>query len=243
MFSVTPWSDRIYLIIYFYQELSKQNIVFCCFKGKIMFVLPIIIWIGTVINLHEVQSMALKNDKIQSDYQIATLGGGCFWCIEAVFEEVKGIVSVVSGYSGGVTKNPSYHEVCTGTTGHAEVVQIKFDPAIINYKEILDIFFHTHDPTSLNKQGADIGTQYRSVIFYHNMKQQAIAEEIIKELNATRVYSKPIVTQLEKFTAFYLAEEYHQEYFKKNPDAAYCNFVVKPKVDKLKKDYSEMLKR
>ena len=204
--------------------------------------LTMITWIVTFLSLQAGQSEENKNLEMDTGYEIATLGGGCFWCTEAVFEEVKGVVSVVSGYSGGLIKNPSYREVCDGNTGHAEVIQIKFDPSVINYKQILEIFFHTHDPTTLNRQGADTGTQYRSVIFFHNKKQMTEAKEKISELNASGGFSKPIVTLVEQFTALYLAEDYHQDYFAKNPNAAYCSYVVKPKVDKLKKNYSEMLK-
>jgi peptide-methionine (S)-S-oxide reductase len=178
----------------------------------------------------------------QQNYEIATLGNGCFWCSEAVYEEVKGILSVESGYSGGTVKNPSYREVCTGNTGHAEVVQIKFDPSEITYEKILEIFFNTHDPTTLNRQGADVGTQYRSVIFYHNQNQKIIAENCIKKLEESSKFKNPVVTEIDEFTVFYKAEEYHQDYFKKNPDAAYCSYVVKPKLDKFVKNYSDLLK-
>lgn len=207
-----------------------------------MIILTIITWIFTFLSFQAEKYTENNTLEMETGYEIATLGGGCFWCTEAVFEEVKGVISVVSGYSGGLIKNPSYREVCDGNTGHAEVVQIKFDPSVINYKQILDIFFHTHDPTSLNRQGADTGTQYRSIIFFHNQKQKTEAEEKISELNKSGIYSKPIVTFVEQLAVFYLAEDYHQEYFAKNPNAAYCSFVVKPKVDKLKKNYSGMLK-
>jgi peptide-methionine (S)-S-oxide reductase len=178
----------------------------------------------------------------QQNIEIATLGSGCFWCSEAIYEGLKGVVSVQSGYSGGFVKNPSYREVCNGTTSHAEVVQIRFDPSIISYKYILEVFFHTHDPTSLNQQGADIGTQYRSVIFYHSNNQKDIANEVIKNLTSDHTYSKPIVTEVSPFSAFYIAEEYHQDYFAKNPNAAYCNYVIRPKIDKFQKNYSKQLK-
>jgi peptide-methionine (S)-S-oxide reductase len=174
--------------------------------------------------------------------EIATLGSGCFWCTEAVFEGLKGIVSAESGYSGGYIKNPSYREVCNGATGHAEVVQIRFDPSLISYEEILEVFFHTHDPTTLNQQGADVGTQYRSVIFYHNPSQKEIAEKVIHDLTKSNAFNKPIVTQISPFTAFYKAEDYHQDYFAKNPEASYCSFVIRPKIDKFRKNYSDKLK-
>jgi peptide-methionine (S)-S-oxide reductase len=178
----------------------------------------------------------------QPKTEIATFGGGCFWCTEAVFESMKGVYSVESGYSGGSVKNPSYREVCTGTTGHAEVIQVHFDPLQINFKELLEVFFDTHDPTSINKQGGDTGTQYRSVIFYHNTIQKEIAEEFIRELNSKKVYQKPVVTELTEFTAFYVAEDYHQDYFRKNPDVPYCSYVINPKLLKFRKNYADMLK-
>jgi peptide-methionine (S)-S-oxide reductase len=199
----------------------------------------LIILFGLTDNL---QLLTTDTVTIQQNTEIATIGGGCFWCSEAVFEGLNGVVSVESGYSGGYVKNPSYREVCNGTTGHAEVVQIRFDPAIINYEEILEIFFHTHDPTTLNQQGADVRTQYRSVIFYHNEIQKTTAELKIQEINKKAVFNKPIVTQITTFTAFYKAEDYHQNYFANNPNASYCSFVIRPKIDKFKKKYSEKLK-
>lgn len=174
--------------------------------------------------------------------ELATFGGGCFWCTEAVYEEVKGIIDVVSGYAGGTVVNPSYREVTTGRTGHAEVVQIRFNPDIISYKEILEIFFKTHDPTSLNRQGADVGTQYRSVIFYHSDYQKNIASDLIQEMNNSGMYDSKIVTQLQKYQHFYLAEDYHQDYFRKNPDQGYCSAVIRPKMTKFRKDFSSKLK-
>lgn len=177
------------------------------------------------------------------DKQIATLAGGCFWCLEAVYDQVEGVFSVESGYAGGKTVNPTYNEVCTGTTGHAEVVQITFDPEIVSYQDLLNIFFTIHDPTTLNRQGADIGTQYRSAIFFHDDKQKAIAEQVIKDLEAKRIWDRPIVTSLEKMDMFYIAEPYHQEYFDRNPSLAYCQVVVAPKVAKFRKQFSQKLKR
>jgi len=174
--------------------------------------------------------------------EIATLGSGCFWCTEAVFEGLKGVVSAESGYSGGFVKNPSYREVCNGVTGHAEVVQLRFDASLISYGQILEIFFNTHDPTTLNQQGADVGTQYRSVIFYHNQSQKEIAEKTIQDLSKSSAFNKPIVTQINAFTAFYKAEDYHQDYFANNPEASYCSYVIRPKIDKFRKNYSDKLK-
>lgn len=174
--------------------------------------------------------------------QIATLGGGCFWCTEAVFRELKGVEKVESGYSGGTVPNPSYEQVCTGRTGHAEVVQITFDPSTISYKEVLEIFFTVHDPTTLNRQGGDAGTQYRSIILYHDNQQKATAEQVIREITAANIWDAPIVTQLEPFNAFYKAEDYHQEYFENNPGQPYCRIVIAPKVRKFREHYQEKLK-
>lgn len=173
---------------------------------------------------------------------VATLGGGCFWCTEAVFSELKGVDRVESGYSGGNVANPTYEQVCTGKTGHAEVVQITFDPTIISSKDILTIFFTIHDPTTLNRQGADVGTQYRSVIFYHNSEQKIVANQVIREIEAAGIWDASIITQVVPFEVFYMAESYHQEHFKRNPDQAYCQVVIAPKVTKFRKQYLSRLK-
>lgn len=170
------------------------------------------------------------------------MGGGCFWCTEAVFLEIDGVTGVVSGYSGGHLKNPTYNQVVSGTTGHAEVVQVSFDPEIVSYREILEVFFTMHDPTSLNRQGADVGTQYRSVIFYHNEEQRRVAEAFIKEMNETNLFNLPIVTQLEPFEVFYEAEDYHKNYYNRNKNQGYSRFVIKPKLEKVEKKHKEMLK-
>ncbi|MGB8218585.1 MAG: peptide-methionine (S)-S-oxide reductase MsrA [Candidatus Methanoperedens sp.] len=175
--------------------------------------------------------------------ETATLGGGCFWCLEAIFSELRGVEKVVSGYSGGSVPNPSYREVCAGTTGHAEVIQVTFDPGVISYKELLMVFFSVHDPTTLNRQGADVGTQYRSVIFYYTNEQKDVAREVIAEIEAAMLWSAPIVTEITLFNAFYPAEEYHQEYFKRNPDQMYCRVVIEPKVAKFRKQYLTKLKK
>ncbi|HEX2994294.1 MAG TPA: peptide-methionine (S)-S-oxide reductase MsrA [Anaerolineales bacterium] len=180
---------------------------------------------------------------MNTNLQTATLAGGCFWCLEAVYDELKGVHSVESGYAGGQVDNPSYREVCTGTTGHAEVVQVRFDPNVISYRDLLNVFFTIHDPTTLNRQGADIGTQYRSAIFYHDEEQKKIAEETIKDLNAQKVWDNPIVTEVTKFEKFFQAEDYHQEYFANNPYQPYCQVVVAPKVSKFRKHFLEMLKK
>ena len=173
----------------------------------------------------------------------AVLAGGCFWCIEAVFKQIKGIENVESGYCGGTVKNPSYREVCTGRTGHAESVRLTFNPSIISYKQILRVFFTLHDPTSLNRQGNDIGSQYRSEIFYVNDKQRETAEQVIKELTEEKLWDKPIVTALEPLKEFYVAEKYHQDYYKKNPLNPYCFMVIRPKIGKLRKEYLDLLKK
>ena len=174
--------------------------------------------------------------------ETATLGAGCFWCVEAVFDALQGVEDVVSGYSGGHTKNPTYKEVCSETTGHAEVVQIRFDPSVISYADILRVFFTVHDPTQLNRQGNDIGESYRSAIFTHSDEQFRIAHEIIEEIKNEGLYSGQIVTEVTPFTDFYPAEEYHQEYFAQNPRQGYCQFVVAPKVAKFRKKYADQLK-
>lgn len=174
--------------------------------------------------------------------EITTLGGGCFWCLEAVYDQLKGVVDVVSGYAGGHVVNPTYKQVCTGTTGHAEVVQVTFDPTVISFKEILTVFFSIHDPTTLNRQGADVGPQYRSVVFYHSDEQKAITEQVIAELTAMRLWDNPIVTQIAPMDTFYPAEDYHQEYFARNPYQGYCQMVIAPKVAKFRKQFLEQLK-
>ena len=175
--------------------------------------------------------------------EIASLAGGCFWCLEAVFDELKGVEAVESGYSGGHVANPTYSQVCAETTGHAETVQVTFDTEIISFKEILNIFFAIHDPTTLNRQGNDVGTSYRSAIFYHDETQKAVAEEVIRELTAQQLWSSPIVTEVTKFDKFYLAEDYHQEYFAHNGNQPYCRVVVAPKVAKFRKHFFDRLKK
>src|SRR5215472_9490534 len=174
--------------------------------------------------------------------EIATLGGGCFWCLEAVYDRMKGVISVTSGYMGGRRENPTYQQVCSGATGHAEVVQVEFDPDEISYREILEVFFAIHDPTTLDRQGNDIGSQYRSVIFYHSDEQRRVAQEMIRELESEKAFDSPIVTTLEPAQVFYRAEDYHQEYFANNPNQPYCAFVVAPKVAKFRKKFGEHLR-
>jgi peptide-methionine (S)-S-oxide reductase len=178
---------------------------------------------------------------MSSQREKATLAGGCFWCLEAVYDQLRGVENVESGYAGGSTVNPSYQQVCSGTTGHAEVVQVTFNPEAISFRDLLDIFFTIHDPTTLNRQGADVGTQYRSAIFYHTPQQKAIAEETIAELEREKLWSAPIVTQIVPLTDFYPAEEYHRDYFARNPGQGYCQAVIAPKVSKFRKKYFEKL--
>lgn len=179
---------------------------------------------------------------MNENLQLATLGGGCFWCIEAIFDALLGVDLVVSGYAGGMVENPTYEMVCMGITGHAEVVQIVFNPDLISFDDLLRIFFTVHNPTTLNRQGADVGTQYRSVIFYHNEVQKLIAENILDEVEATKIYDKPIVTEVTPFDIFYKAEGYHQEYFENNPNQPYCSTVIDPKVRKFREKFIDRLK-
>ena len=175
--------------------------------------------------------------------EVATLAGGCFWCLEAVYDEVKGVDSVESGYMGGHNARPTYEQVCSGETGHAEVVQVTFDPSIVSYKELLEVFFVIHDPTTRDRQGNDVGTQYRSAIFYHSADQKRIAEQTIRELDAEKVFDAPIVTQLQTAETFYPAENYHQEYFQRNSSQPYCQFVVAPKLAKFRRKFLDRVKR
>ncbi|WP_456314139.1 peptide-methionine (S)-S-oxide reductase MsrA [Pseudomonas shirazensis] len=181
--------------------------------------------------------------KKTSNLETITVGGGCYWCVEAVYENLNGVKSVVSGFSGGKVANPTYEEVCTGTTGHAEVVQITYDKTITDINEIFQVFFTVHDPTTLNRQGADVGTQYRSVIFYKNEEQKKAAQSIIAELNKAKVYNNPIVTKVEPFTKFYKAEDYHQNYYANNKSQPYCKMVIQPKIEKFEKVFKAKLKK
>ena len=180
---------------------------------------------------------------MNTNVETVTLAGGCFWCLEAVYDEVKGVISVESGYANGNVKNPTYRQVCNGDTGHAEVVQIKFDPSIITFRDLLNIFFVIHDTTTLNRQGADVGTQYRSGIYYHTPEQKEVAEQTIRELEAQKIWGSSIVTEVEPIKDFYIAEDYHQEYFVNNPNQPYCMAVVAPKVSKFRKHFLELWKK
>ena len=178
-----------------------------------------------------------------NNLEVATLAGGCFWCLEAVFDELKGVESVESGYSGGHVESPSYAQVCDGDTGHAEVVQVTFDPQVLSYKDLLTVFFTIHDPTTLNRQGHDVGTQYRSAIFYHDEGQKKVAEEVIHEITAAGIWDAPLVTEVTPFDKFFMAEDYHQEFFRKNPFQGYCRAVIAPKVAKFRHEFAERLKK
>lgn len=181
--------------------------------------------------------------KTKSETKLATFGGGCFWCTEAVFLKLRGVNKVVSGYTGGTKPNPTYKDICTGLTGHAEVIQIEFDPAQITFEQLLDVFFNTHDPTTKNRQGADVGTQYRSSVFFHDEEQKEITKKVIAELDKSGDFENPIVTTIEEMKKFYPAEDYHQDYFAQNPDNPYCQAVVGPKVSKFQKRYKELLRK
>lgn len=200
-----------------------------------------VILIGSISSM--IQAFKNSNDmNEQKNYEVATFGTGCFWCTEAVFERLNGVDRVVSGYSGGHVKDPSYKEVTTGRTGHAEVCQVFFDPEVITYEELLEVFWHTHDPTTLNRQGNDIGPQYRSVIFYHNPEQRRLAEASKKQMDLSGTYSDPVVTEIAEFTDFHEAEDYHQDYFANNPRQPYCTYIVKPKVEKFTSKFQDKLK-
>jgi len=189
------------------------------------------------------QSILTKKSKMTDKLEIATLANGCFWCTEAIFQRLNGVEKVTSGYSGGKVKNPTYNDVTSGETGHAEVIQIQFNPSVITFQEILDVFFATHDPTTLNRQGYDVGTQYRSAIFYHSTAQKEVAEAFIKALTDAKVFDKKIVTEVTAFEAFYEAEAYHQNYYNNNKNQGYCVAVINPKLDKFIKKYKDKLKK
>lgn len=197
--------------------------------------------LGSICIAHNKASK--KGKKMEQKLEVATLGAGCFWCVEAIYQRLEGVEKVESGYSGGSVKNPSYEQVCSGRTGHAEVIHVTFDPAKLSYKELLEVFFRTHDPTTLNKQGADAGTQYRSAIFYHGDEQKRIAEEVTKETNAAKIWDDPIVTEIAQFSEFYKAEDYHQDYYNQNSYQPYCMMVINPKLSKFKKEFKNKLKK
>jgi methionine-S-sulfoxide reductase len=230
-------------------DKNKLKSIFILFQFITVFVIISDAYSETINERNQMENKNLltSSDKVElpgssSSVDTITLGGGCFWCVEAVYEMLDGVVKVESGYSGGTVKNPAYREVCTGRTGHAEVAQITFDNNKTSVEEILKVFFTVHDPTTLNRQGADVGTQYRSVIFYRNEQQRKIARNIIDELNLEHVYSNPIVTQVTPFTVFYKAEDYHQDYYNQNKEAPYCKLVIQPKLEKFEKVFKDRLK-
>ena len=205
---------------------------------KFLYLSTVFLIIFSLVGLSKTNS-----DMKNNTFEIATLGAGCFWCVEAIFERVNGVEEVLSGYSGGKIANPTYREVSSGLTGHAEVVQVKFNPSVISYAKILEIFFKTHNPTMLNRQGADVGTQYRSVIFYHTDEQKSVAEDVKNMLSRAAIWNDPIVTEISPFTKFYKAEDYHQNYLENNTKQPYCQMVILPKIDKFEKLFEDYLKK
>ena len=217
-------------------------------KKRLTFIYSLVLFVLLFIGCKETKSEITQESKTimneqNSNNEVATFGSGCFWCTEAIFERVKGVSSVISGYSGGSVANPTYKEVCNGNTGHAECTQINFDPSVISFDELLEIFWKMHDPTTLNRQGNDVGTQYRSVIFYHNEEQKQKAEYYKNKLSEEKIWDKPIVTEITKFEKFYPAEDYHQEYYDNNPNQGYCAYVITPKVEKFEKIFKDKLKK
>lgn len=209
---------------------------------KALFLFIIAISIMNASDLKSAQTVNTVKSEKETKYKIAVFGGGCFWCSEAIFSQLKGVKKVVSGFSGGTVPNPSYKEVCTGKTGHAECIEITYNPEEISYPELLEVFWDTHDPTTLNRQGADVGSQYRSVIFYTDEEQRKLATEYKERLEKEKIWDKPIVTEIVRFDKFYSAEAYHQEYYENNPDQAYCRIVITPKVEKFRKIFADKLK-
>lgn len=206
----------------------------------------ILLLVALLIGLQPIKSqdkLIKQNMSSNQLYQTATFGAGCFWCVEAIYSRLKGVVSVTPGYCGGNVQNPTYKEVCPGETGHAEAVQIVYDPNVISYAKLLEVFFKTHNPTTLNRQGEDIGTQYRSIIFYHDEVQKKVAQEVKEMLDKSGIWDDPIVTLIEPFKTFYIAEKYHQEYFENNPKQPYCQMVINPKVEKFEKLFKDYLKK
>lgn len=208
-------------------------------KNNLLFVLILVFISSSCNSQNKKETMDNSNTE---NLETATFGAGCFWCVEAIFQDVKGVYSVKPGYTGGTVKNPSYKEVCTGRTGHAEVAQIKYNPEEVSYDKLLEIFWYTHDPTTLNRQGGDVGTQYRSAVYYHNEEQKSKAEAYKAKLEELKVYPNPIVTEITEIDVFYEAEDYHNDYFTNNPEQGYCKMVIKPKVEKFKKAFEKELK-
>jgi peptide-methionine (S)-S-oxide reductase len=212
-------------------------------KKRYVLIMSVIILFTACSNTNTNTAKLMDEEiSMNENVQTATFGAGCFWCVEAVFQELKGVLSVKSGYMGGQTKNPTYKEICTGLTGHAEVIQLTFDPKVIQYKDLLAAFWQSHDPTTLNRQGADVGTQYRSVVFYHNDEQKKEAEFYKQNLTQENAFGKPVVTEITAASTFYIAEDYHQNYYNENGSAPYCQFVIAPKLDKFRKAFADKLK-
>lgn len=209
---------------------------------RYLILLSVIVLFTACSNTNSKETKQMDQEIIQSSSDTATFGAGCFWCVETVFQQLKGVQSVKSGYMGGKIKNPTYREVCSGLTGHAEVCQIVYDPKVISYKDLLEAFWQSHDPTTLNRQGADVGTQYRSAIFTHNAEQQKEAEFYKQKLNEEKAFANPVVTEISAASEFYVAEDYHQNYYNENGDAPYCQFVIAPKLEKFKKAFADKLK-
>ena len=211
-------------------------------KYKPVALIVIVFMLLGSFEVHSENKSKKKKEMADNTLELATFGAGCFWCVEAIFQRVDGVEKVVSGYAGGHVKNPSYKEVCQGTTGHAEVCQLSYDPEVVSFDELLEVFWATHDPTTLNRQGNDVGTQYRSAVFYHSAEQKNLAEAYKKKLDEAKVYDDPIVTEIVPYDKMYVAEDYHQNYFNQNGNQPYCSFVIQPKVEKFKKVFKEKLK-
>ena len=227
-----------YMVVLYKMDLMNKP-----FKLAILLLATIVSCKPSVSNeMKQTESPSPSGYSPKGQKDTATFGAGCFWCVDAIFSELKGVINVDPGYAGGTTKNPTYEEVCQDNTGHAEVCQIVYDPSLISFTDLLEVFWKVHDPTTLNRQGNDVGTQYRSVIFYHNDKQKKLAEEYKAKLNASGAYNNPIVTQIVPFTVFYMAEEYHKNYFAKHPGQGYCQFVIAPKMEKFRKVFHDKLK-
>lgn len=225
-------------LVYFHKKKLSSNFLY----SNVFIIIAYFISNSVLASCNSRTNHQQTNKMETGKFDTATFGAGCFWCVEAQFQLLKGVISVTSGYSGGTVKNPSYKEVCMGTTGHAEVCQIVYDPSIVSYDELLAAFWQTHDPTQMNRQGNDVGTQYRSVIFYHNEKQKQLAEKYKTELNKSGAWEKPIVTEISPFKVFYKAENYHQNYFNDNGEEMYCKYVIQPKVEKFRKVFESKLK-
>jgi peptide-methionine (S)-S-oxide reductase len=225
---------KIIMIFSLFAVVSFTTVMGCSLKDKSV----------KTLSMKEEKNSNMKDsvNKDNTKLETAVLGAGCFWCVEAIFQDLKGVEKVESGYSGGTTKNPTYKEVCTGTTGHAEVVKLTFDPSIISYEQILTVFFHVHDPTTLNKQGADVGTQYRSVIFYNSDEQKKTAEKVKENITKQGLWDDLIVTEITPAAEYYPAEDYHQNYYNDNPNQSYCSYVIAPKVKKFYKEFSHLLR-